>query len=313
MNRALWNATGMAVSVVLCLWLNSCTASRADAYVPLQFPPMPDRYMQFLGPDEVPIDEKYQSVYTRKGNTYIYRRFFPETYTLTSYQEYADDYLGVRHGLCEYYWDDGTLRAFGHYVNDEPHGTWEYYAAGGQLQEVGDYAAGAKSGNWTRYYPDGTPQSVAHYLEGELDSERIMYDSTGQITATDTFRRGVSIAISPDTARLYRLPLFPGCNNSRYAKRKACADKRLFEFLYGQLQYPATARKFGVTGTAVVQFTIEANGLLTEIRVLSGLCASITEELHRVVDAMPRVWEPGMQHGERVRVQFNLPVQFARP
>ena len=60
---------------------------------------------------------------------------------------------------------------------------------------------------------------------------------------------------------------------------------------------------------AVVSFVVEQSGEITNLHSVMGVSKDIRDEVFRVVSLMPR-WEPGLQDGEPVRVQFNLPVKF---
>jgi protein TonB len=111
-----------------------------------------------------------------------------------------------------------------------------------------------------------------------------------------------------------QMPLFPGCEDlGSYAEKKQCADKKMLEFIYGNIKYPAIARENGVEGMAVVSFVIEKDGSVTDAKVVRNPGAKTGEEALRVVQLMNAKglkWSPGKQGGRNVRVQFNLPVKF---
>ena len=101
------------------------------------------------------------------------------------------------------------------------------------------------------------------------------------------------------------MPRFPGCEDNN----KNCADKKMLEFIYQNLRYPALARENGVEGTVVVTFIVEADGRIKEPKIVREIGGGCGDEVLRVVNLMP-TWIPGKQKGEAVRVQFNLPVRF---
>lgn len=105
------------------------------------------------------------------------------------------------------------------------------------------------------------------------------------------------------------MPYFAGCEDLPKAERKACGDKKMLEFIYQNLRYPAQARENGVEGTVVVTFIVEKDGQIKEPRIVREIGGGCGDEVLRVVNLMPR-WVPGKQKGETVRVQFNLPVRF---
>ncbi|GEM_PF-5730950 len=89
-------------------------------------------------------------------------------------------------------------------------------------------------------------------------------------------------------------------------------QKALMNFINGNLHYPADAKKLGIQGKVFVTFVVEKEGTLTGLRVLRGIGGGCEEEAVRIVKKMPR-WVPGKFKGERVRVQYNLPVKFTLP
>ncbi len=109
------------------------------------------------------------------------------------------------------------------------------------------------------------------------------------------------------------MPRFPGCENKAEAERKACADKKMLEFIYKNIKYPPIARENGVEGTVVVTFVVEKDGSVTDARILRDIGAQCGSEGLRVVQMMNNMsqkWSPGKQRGKPVRVQFNLPIKF---
>ena len=293
-------------------------------------PEFPGRYAEFYREGEVELESYYQYVLTRRADSYIYRRFFPETKTLTQYQEYTDELLSTLHGVYEEHWDTGKPKVLGKYHYGERTGHWEVYRFDGGLQEEGSYEAGRKVGEWLAYHPNSALRSVDHYTAGDLHGTSIEYDSSGVVLSRIKYVHGdpveeYSKPEQRDFAYNYvsedhsiderfkvteKMPLFPGCRKRRnYAAHKVCADQRLLKFLYKNLQYPVRAWEYGVTGEAKVSFVIERDGSITTVRVLEGLSEDITNELIRLIGLMPR-WIPGEQDGEKVRVQFNLPVRF---
>lgn len=84
----------------------------------------------------------------------------------------------------------------------------------------------------------------------------------------------------------------------------------MMEYLQANLTYPPDARKDGIQGRVFVRFVVERDGTLSDITILRGAGGGLDEEAVRVVKGMP-AWEPGLQRGEPVRVQFVLPIAFA--
>jgi len=87
-------------------------------------------------------------------------------------------------------------------------------------------------------------------------------------------------------------------------------DELRLKFLSENIKYPQAAREASVQGTVYITFVVEADGTITNTRVLRGIGKGCDEEALRVIKLMPK-WLPGKQRGKPVRVQFNLPIKFS--
>lgn len=92
-------------------------------------------------------------------------------------------------------------------------------------------------------------------------------------------------------------PTFPGGNQA------------LQIFFRDNLQYPESAIKNGEAGRVFVQFTVEVDGTLSDVKIVRGVSEALDAEALRLVKKMP-TWEPGESKGTKVRVRYNLPINF---
>ncbi len=86
----------------------------------------------------------------------------------------------------------------------------------------------------------------------------------------------------------------------------------MVEFIASQIIYPEEAIKSGIEGTVYINFMVEPDGSLEEIKLLRGIGGGCDEEAIRVVESMP-VWVPARQRGRAVRMSYNLPIRFFLP
>ena len=75
------------------------------------------------------------------------------------------------------------------------------------------------------------------------------------------------------------------------------------------LEYPEVARENGVSGRVVLQFTVNPNGSVTDVKVLRGVDPALDKEAVRVISSSPK-WEPGRQRDRAVKVTYTFPVVF---
>lgn len=80
-------------------------------------------------------------------------------------------------------------------------------------------------------------------------------------------------------------------------------------WLADHIKYPVVAAENGISGRVVVQFVVERDGSVSQVRVVRGVDPSLDKEATRVVSAMPK-WIPGKQNGSAVRVKYTVPVTF---
>ena len=83
----------------------------------------------------------------------------------------------------------------------------------------------------------------------------------------------------------------------------------MMKFLNENVKYPEAAEKTGTQGRVIVQFIVEADGSITNVKVLKNVSDEIDAEAVRVINAMPK-WKPGSQSGKAVRVKYTIPVTF---
>ncbi len=84
----------------------------------------------------------------------------------------------------------------------------------------------------------------------------------------------------------------------------------LQEYLLKNVKYPEEARTNVVEGVSYINFVVSSTGEVTGARVLKGNNEQFNQEALRVVNTMPR-WQPGMQGGHTVSVQYTLPIRFS--
>lgn len=80
-------------------------------------------------------------------------------------------------------------------------------------------------------------------------------------------------------------------------------------FLSKNLVYPKQALETGVQGTVIVEFVVEKNGTVTDVKVARSIDPALDKEAVRVVNMM-KGWKPAKNGTKNVRSKFRLPVAF---
>lgn len=81
------------------------------------------------------------------------------------------------------------------------------------------------------------------------------------------------------------------------------------KWVNSKLVYPEIAKENGVQGRVTLQFTVNADGTVSNVKVLRGVDSSLDKEAVRVVSSSPK-WKPGKQRDRAVKVTYTFPVIF---
>jgi len=279
------------------------------------------QYNEFLSEGEREIQTYYHWMKSRKSNgKYVFRTFFPETKQILSQVEYETNiYTDInKSGPAKYWHENGKLKNNGNVLNGEKTGLWKsYFRENENLAEEGNYKKGMKTDHWKIYDSNGWLKEDRVYIKDKKEGPFTQFDSLGAVVnegiykADTLFSQTRKEKENPEQFKIVEtMPLYNGCPEiDDYEEKKKCATKAMLEFIYLNIKYPATQRKYGIEGMTVTTFVIDKEGKISEVDVIRGLNQGFKDECYRVVSNMPD-WVPGTQGGEKVRVQFNLPIRF---
>ena len=140
-----------------------------------------------------------------------------------------------------------------------------------------------------------------------MDNDSKVEEST--IQASDDTQAAVEVKYTPveveeeevDEQQIFTIveeqPEFPG------------GMAECYKWIGKNLNYPTISAENGVQGRVTVNFVVNADGSIVDVKVIRGVDPYLDKEAIRVVSKMPK-WKPGKQRGKAVRCSFNLPVRF---
>lgn len=82
-----------------------------------------------------------------------------------------------------------------------------------------------------------------------------------------------------------------------------------YQYISKNLNYPATARSASIEGRVYVEFIVDQDGSITEVKTVKGIGNGCDAEAERVIRNAPR-FNPGSEGGEPVKVKMVLPIIF---
>ncbi|NLR90148.1 MULTISPECIES: energy transducer TonB [Flammeovirga] len=84
---------------------------------------------------------------------------------------------------------------------------------------------------------------------------------------------------------------------------------KFYKWVGKNMKYPSQAKRMGVEGKVYVQFVVDKDGSLTDIKVVRGIGAGCDEAAINVLKKAPK-WKPGKQRGRAVKQRMVLPISF---
>lgn len=147
--------------------------------------------------------------------------------------------------------------------------------------------------------------AVASVISGA--SETTLLDSDSKVSKisanTESLAEMRAIAPASDNKaftaveKVEKLAEFPG------------GIEAMMKWLQYNVKYPKEAEKAGEQGKAVVKFTVNKDGSISNATIIKSVSPSIDKEALRVVTSMPK-WKPAENGGKKVACWYALPVSF---
>lgn len=162
---------------------------------------------------------------------------------------------------------------------------------------------------------DQEPLTKEEYVDGLQVKHTVWRDAEGNIVREITeeeipFHRSFEETVVEKSAENHekptrdevffsveQMPEFPG------------SEDAMKQFLKSNINYPPMAAENNIKGTVIVQFIVEKDGSISEVKVLRSVDKDLDREAVRVVKHFPN-FIPGRQNGVPVRVMYTLPVVF---
>ena len=226
----------------------------------------------------------------------------------------TQDVFTIQFGDFELFNDDGTQMQLKDTVVYHEDGTYTKF----ESSEAVDPFTGELRKTFTvkNYTAEGTPNPNIDFTirEVERHGDTMMYSMDPFTISGDIVTKlknkimtdeDIDVEVTEvgcvDNDTVYnvveQMPEFPG------------KEKAMMEFVTNNIHYPEEAKDNGIEGRVFVEFVVEKDGSVNEVKVLKGIGHGCDDEAVRVVKTMPK-WKPGMQKGKPVRVHYQMPFLF---
>lgn len=116
----------------------------------------------------------------------------------------------------------------------------------------------------------------------------------------------------PTMYTVEQLPMFKACKGVKRSEQKACFDEQLAKVISRNLVYPSNDFENGKQGTALIEFVIDENGDITNIKSLENnkpATAEMKKAAEKAVKKIPQLI-PAKQGNKNVRIKYAIPITF---
>ncbi|MCJ7465854.1 MAG: energy transducer TonB [Maribacter sp.] len=159
--------------------------------------------------------------------------------------------------------------------------------------------------------PPAAPE-IIEVVEDEQDVEETVIESTETsqeeeiVEVADVQVEDVEEDVDVPFAVIEDVPIFPGCEGAK--DKRACFNEMIQKHVGKNFRYPEISQEMGVQGKVYVNFVIQKDGSIGNVR-MRGPDKNLEDEAARIIGKLPKMI-PGKQRGRAVRVPFSLPITF---
>lgn len=164
------------------------------------------------------------------------------------------------------------------------------------------------TGRYAEHNTERDAQSIIDYdgMERELE---YVYNFTLELAnrqGTILFRPD---KLAPKTSPSEGIVSYYDCDQKPMFLNSIDPVAFLEKWVYQYLKYPEVAIRDGVQGRVMVEFVINKDGKVSDVKVVKGVSPELDEEAVKVVSASPK-WKPGRVNGNKVRTSIAIPIEF---
>lgn len=164
------------------------------------------------------------------------------------------------------------------------------------------------TGKYPEYNTEKDTQSILDYEMMEKELEYI-YNFTLALANQQDAPLFFADRAPKSTSKVDGVISYYDCEQKPTFLGSSDPRKFLEQWVYQYLKYPSDAVHDGIQGRVMVEFVINKDGKISDVRVVKGVSESLDAEAVKVVAASPK-WKPGKMNGEKVRCSITIPVEF---
>lgn len=227
---------------------------------------------------------------------------------------------GTQNGVSKF-WDKKTGQILWEYsyLNgkfDGAHKKWEK----GKLKHIQYYKNGNLYKSCFDFYNNNQPAYCKMYNNDNVVVKRLGWFQDGQQSYETIFKNGEEISVTKWLKNGCKMKTNFQTNKTLYwdADGNTCdgkeanfpgGEKKLYEYLNENINYPKIAKMLSEQGKVFVEFVVLEDGNIIDTKVIKGVSLELDNEAKRVVKNMPN-WIPGQVCSNNIKQTYVLPISF---
>lgn len=160
-------------------------------------------------------------------------------------------------------------------------GVAQYYHGNLVKKDSGSYLSSKKNGIWKGYHASGKLYYQENYVDDEL-SYGVSFDEEGNEFEYQTLEKA---AETPDGLSGF------------------------YNYVANNMSYPTDARRNGTEGRVYIQFIVDRDGSVRDVKCVKGISSSCNKEAVRVISLSP-YWNPALHRGQTMHQKIVMPIVF---
>jgi len=223
---------------------------------------------------------------------------------------------GVRDGEAKFFWENGNIKQELSYFNGRVDGFVRNNNENGLISEMYSIVNGKREGPTSYFDSAGVYVNDVFYAEGMLDveveplrhnnsSEELAENKINQSNKTITKKNNSDQPLPPTVEEERSLEEDPAFYLSVEVMPEPIGGMKA---IYKKISYPKQAKENGIEGTVVIRTYIDRDGEVLGAELVEGIGYGCDESAR--LSIFYHRFKPGLQRGQRVKVQMDIPVEF---
>ncbi|TAE76916.1 MAG: TonB family protein [Bacteroidetes bacterium] len=251
----------------------------------------------------------YYRLISKKDKIYEVNDYFKSNGKLQMNGFYKDKKMKTMHGKFTWYYESGNLKRLSVYENGKRANDTDYfYMDSVGLRLLSKYIFRQDTLlESISYYPSGACYEQKKYENEEIRTG-ITYYETGEIKRKDYYNRkgewrnGQCFKKNGEDTAYYPSIVYPIIDGLTSFYQP--------EFISKYIVYPEHARMRGIQGKAIISYTVESDGTLSNIKLLYATHDFFGESALEAMRMITNNWIPAKKEGQISKITITQPVKF---